>query len=499
MTQRTQKDRRASAPGDRPGAGARGDRPRHRLRDRHQGRDEPGSVPRPRLGQRHRLGRAAQGGARGAATGHAVHPPRTRLEDQAAPDPRAGRPAGRTRSSAARASSRSSTSWRRAGCPRTSRTAGESLPTPVPRLPHEGDVGRRSRPPKPAPTPRKKRAWQADRGPDAAPVDRAGGRPGPERPAGPELVRAEAAGEPGRSERRSVRLRRGRPGRGGRSRLRDRAPRPDDLPREPRGGRPRLGPGDQPARRGGWGSGDARLRRSASRRCTHFLPGMDRFRREPDPSVDYDLLVVGDCGELERVGPVLQTHAELFGRVPDPRHRPPHLEPPLRSGGLGRSGQLGDVRDGHAAGLAAGRAADGRATGCWPRLWRPASSWTPGNFQHPNVTPRTLVVAAALREAGAPLSEIARRLYRTKPNTQLCLFGRVLARMESDLDGRLVWSTLELADLAAAAPTSGRIRGPGRPAGPVGDIRGVDPLQGSRRRRRASASGRATAESTRPC
>jgi phosphoesterase RecJ-like protein len=73
-----------------------------------------------------------------------------------------------------------------------------------------------------------------------------------------------------------------------------------------------------------------------------------------------------------------------------------------------------------------------------------------GNFQHPNVTPRTLVVAAALREAGAPLSEIARRLYRTKPNTQLSLFGRVLARMQSEMDGRLVWSTLELADLEAS-------------------------------------------------
>jgi phosphoesterase RecJ-like protein len=72
------------------------------------------------------------------------------------------------------------------------------------------------------------------------------------------------------------------------------------------------------------------------------------------------------------------------------------------------------------------------------------------NFQHPNTTPRTLVVAAALREAGAPLSELARRLYRSKPNTQLLLFGRVLARMQSDLDGRLVWSTLELADLTAS-------------------------------------------------
>jgi len=73
-----------------------------------------------------------------------------------------------------------------------------------------------------------------------------------------------------------------------------------------------------------------------------------------------------------------------------------------------------------------------------------------GNFQHPNVTPRTMVVAAALNEAGAPMSEIARRLYRSKPNTQLKLFGIVLARMGDDLDGRLVWSTLELADLMAS-------------------------------------------------
>ncbi len=73
-----------------------------------------------------------------------------------------------------------------------------------------------------------------------------------------------------------------------------------------------------------------------------------------------------------------------------------------------------------------------------------------GNFQHPNATPRTFAVAAALREAGAPFSELARRLYRTKPNSQLLLFGRVLARMQSDLEGRLIWSTLELADLSVA-------------------------------------------------
>jgi phosphoesterase RecJ-like protein len=70
-------------------------------------------------------------------------------------------------------------------------------------------------------------------------------------------------------------------------------------------------------------------------------------------------------------------------------------------------------------------------------------------FAHPNATPRTLVVSAALVEAGAPLSEISRRLYRTKPDEQLRLFGRVLGRLETTAGGRVVHSTLCDADLEA--------------------------------------------------
>jgi phosphoesterase RecJ-like protein len=179
-----------------------------------------------------------------------------------------------------------------------------------------------------------------------------------------------------------------------------------------------------------------------------FLPGMDRFRREPDPAVAYDLLVVGDCGELERIGPVLDTHRGLFERVPilDIDH---HISNP-------RFGAVDWVEAASSATcemvtLLAWRmevpltAADGMLASALAA----GIVTDTGNFQHPNVTPRTLVVAAALREAGADFSEIARRLYRSKPNTQLALFGRVLARIESDLDGRLVWSSLELADLTA--------------------------------------------------
>jgi ribosome-binding factor A len=52
---------------------------------------------------------------------------------------------------------------------------GESLPTPVPRLPHEGDVEPEETVPQAGPTPRKKRPWRSDRGPE-----RGSGR-GPER------------------------------------------------------------------------------------------------------------------------------------------------------------------------------------------------------------------------------------------------------------------------------------------------------------------------------
>ena len=67
-------------------------------------------------------------------------------------------------------------------------------------------------------------------------------------------------------------------------------------------------------------------------------------------------------------------------------------------------------------------------------------------FAHPNATPRTLVVSAALVEAGAPLADISRRLYRVKPDVQLRLFGIVLERLQSSDDGRIAWSSVTEAD-----------------------------------------------------
>ncbi|MEO0063661.1 MAG: hypothetical protein RLZZ377_85 [Chloroflexota bacterium] len=68
-------------------------------------------------------------------------------------------------------------------------------------------------------------------------------------------------------------------------------------------------------------------------------------------------------------------------------------------------------------------------------------------FQHGNTTPRTLEVGGLLLAAGAPISEISRKIYRSKPLAQVQLHTRVLASLTTADDGRTVFATMMLADL----------------------------------------------------
>ncbi len=184
-----------------------------------------------------------------------------------------------------------------------------------------------------------------------------------------------------------------------------------------------------------------------------FLPGADTVQTDPEPGVIYDLVVLVDCGDLARAGPIRERNAALFAATP--------LLTIDHHASNDASGELAWIEPDSAATcemvtLLANRlgvpldAGDGAL----------ASVLTAGivmdtaTFAHPNTTPRTLRVAAALVDAGAPLAEISRRLYRTKPDAQLQLFGRVLARLERHEDGLVVASTMELADLTATGARS---------------------------------------------
>ncbi len=74
-------------------------------------------------------------------------------------------------------------------------------------------------------------------------------------------------------------------------------------------------------------------------------------------------------------------------------------------------------------------------------------------FAHPNVTPRTLRVAASLVEAGASLAAINRAIYADKPNTTIAVWGRMLAGVEFAAGGRVVHASLTEAMLAETGAT----------------------------------------------
>ena len=179
-----------------------------------------------------------------------------------------------------------------------------------------------------------------------------------------------------------------------------------------------------------------------------FVADVGRAGTDPEDDAGYDLLVVSDCGSLDRIGSVRERHAELFERLP--RIVIDHHASNGTSGAgdwvepqaaatcemtallAVRLGVPLDEGDGALAGqLMAGIVMD------------------TATFAHPNTTPRTLAVSAALVEAGAPLSEISRRLYRAKPDAQLRLFGLALARLETDADGRIIHTSLFDADFVA--------------------------------------------------
>ncbi len=190
-----------------------------------------------------------------------------------------------------------------------------------------------------------------------------------------------------------------------------------------------------------------------------FIDGVERFATDPADDADYDLLVVSDCGSLDRIGAVRGRHPELFERLPrvvvdhhasnEAAADADWIDPGAAATcemvaliaarlGIGFEGELGR---GLAAGLMAGIVMD------------------TATFAHPNATARTLAVSAALVEAGAPLSDISRRLYRSKPEVQLRLFGRVLERLQSADAGRVVWSTLLDADVVETGAISSHSEG----------------------------------------
>ena len=189
-----------------------------------------------------------------------------------------------------------------------------------------------------------------------------------------------------------------------------------------------------------------------------FLPGIERFRTDPDESLAYDRLVIVDCGALDRVGAVRDRHPDLFAALPTVV-----IDHHASNGAAGPSDWVDPAAAATCEMVALVAGALGvpldRDGGALATALMAGIVMDTATFAHPNATPRTLAVSAALVGAGAPLSEISRLLYRSKPDVQLRLFGRVLDRLEASADGLVVHSTLTLADIAETGALSSHSEG----------------------------------------
>lgn len=76
------------------------------------------------------------------------------------------------------------------------------------------------------------------------------------------------------------------------------------------------------------------------------------------------------------------------------------------------------------------------------------------SFQHPQVTPHTLELAARLMDAGARQQEIVRYLYKTKPLRVVKLWGRAAARLEVDTERGVATSQLTEQDFERSGASS---------------------------------------------
>jgi phosphoesterase RecJ-like protein len=173
-----------------------------------------------------------------------------------------------------------------------------------------------------------------------------------------------------------------------------------------------------------------------------FLPGVGEVRTAP--ALEPDVAVVVDAGDLARVGRVATDHADWLARA-----RIVNIDHHVSNPGFGAVNMVDP---------------DAASTCEMVTLLLPdlgveldpelATVLLAGivndthTFAHPNVTPRTLRVAASLVEAGASLAAIHRAIYAEKPFSTLTLWGRALAGVASASGGRVVHAALTVAMMA---------------------------------------------------
>jgi len=158
----------------------------------------------------------------------------------------------------------------------------------------------------------------------------------------------------------------------------------------------------------------------------------------------YDLIIVIDCPDLEKLGKIYNSNTDLFFEVPV-------VNIDYRSGN-DNFGQINlvDVTSSSCSEIV-GRAIEDMdilsmdkpiATAVLAGIIGATDS-----FQKKNTTPKSFLFAAHLMDKGADQQEIVRWLYKTQPLHILKLWGRTMAKLQWDETLKIVSATISIDDL----------------------------------------------------
>jgi phosphoesterase RecJ-like protein len=172
---------------------------------------------------------------------------------------------------------------------------------------------------------------------------------------------------------------------------------------------------------------------SPAPRLLTYLPGYDTITDDAGDGVD--VLVTFDCATVARFG----DKEELVHATPTVINIDHHVS----NEGFGTinlidpsASATGQVVHGLLAALGLPVTAD-VATNLYAALFTDT-----GGFRHENTSESTLRLGADLVQAGANPGWVALKAYKSRSVPQLKLEGLAVARLQTDLDGRLVWSQI---------------------------------------------------------
>lgn len=180
-----------------------------------------------------------------------------------------------------------------------------------------------------------------------------------------------------------------------------------------------------------------------------FMPGIEALQHTLGDE-NFDLVIAVDAGELSRFGSLYERHRTFLDQV-----NILNIDHHISSSGCGRV----NIIDPAAAATAellvllqqqAELPLNREAALC---LLTGIITDT-SSFQFTNTTARTLEVSAQLLRAGAIPESVVQPIYRTRPLAQVRLQALVLARAQTALGGRLIWSQSTDATLAEAGASA---------------------------------------------